>query len=243
MTTETLAPDTTAIERQLSLAYRIWQDAQGERLRLEGRLRSANLCKFCGGKKLPKEDHDCSRCVKGSPCYHCDGSGEAPIQIPAAALASLGLSLPALQQAEKDTCARLVGLFRQHPLRAAIADCDGIGEELGAQLIGMVGNFGRFRNPAKLWAYLGLGVTNGERQRRRKGEQANFKPEGQVWAFKVGEQFWHWGKNGRYGAMYAERLVLEEAKRPEGAKKRAARYTVKQMLKHLWCVANGAEER
>ena len=241
--TQQVAERSTVVERQLSLAYRIWQDVQAERLRLEGRLRSANLCKFCGGKKVPKKDHECARCLQDGPCYHCEGSGDDPMQIPPEALASLGLSLPALQQAEKDSCGRLVRLFRQHPLRPVIDQCDGIGEELGAQLIGMVGNFGRFRNPAKLWAYLGLGVVDGERQRRRKGEQMNFKPEGQVWAFKVGEQFWHWGKNGRYGAMYAERLLLEEAKRPEGAKKRAARYTVKQMLKHLWCVANGAEER
>lgn len=231
------------LERQLSLAYRMWIAIQRERLRAEGRLRSANFCKFCGGKKQPKDDHECAICVKGSPCSHCEGTGNDPIQIPAEALEAYGVSIAHLQDAEDTSRKRLVKLFRQHPLRPMIDECDGIGEELGAQLIGMIGNFARFRNPAKLWAYLGLGVVDGERQRRRKGEQSNFKPEGQVWAFKVGEQFWHWGKNGHYGEMYRERLVMEEEKRTEGAKKRAARYTVKQMLKHLWCVANGAEER
>lgn len=229
--------------RQLRLAYRIWLAIQRERLRAEGRLRSANLCKFCGGKKLPKDDHECPDCTKGSHCFHCEGSGLDPIQIPAEALENLGVSIIQLQAAEDSSRKHLIKLFRQHPLRPVVGECDGMGEELGAQLIGMVGDFGRFRNPAKLWAYLGLGVVDGERQRRRKGEQANFKPEGQVWAFKVGEQFWHWGKNGHYGDMYRERLLMEEEKRAEGAKKRAARYTVKQMLKRLWCAANGAEER
>jgi Transposase IS116/IS110/IS902 family len=233
----------TVVERQLNLAYRSWLAVQRERIRAENRLRAANLCRFCGGKKLPKKDHECSFCIKDNPCYHCDGSGLDPIQIPAEALEGYGVSIATLRSAEDFDRQRLVKLFRQHPLRPVIDECDGIGEELGAQLVGMIGNFGRFRNPSKLWAYLGLGVKDGERQKRRKGEQANFKPEGQVWAFKVGEQFWHWGKNGRYGAMYGERLVLEEVKKPEGAKKRAARYTVKQMLKHLWCVANGADER
>lgn len=242
----TVRVDEQQVARQLSLAYRLWQDVQRERLRAEGRLRSANFCKFCGGKKKPKSDHECRLCVEGELCSHCDGSGLDPIQIPGEALELIGLSLVSLKSAEEEARKRLVKLFRQHPMRPIVAGCDGLGEELGAQLIGMVGDFGRFRNPQKLWAYLGLGVgADGKFQRRHRGEQANFKPEGQVWAYKVGEQFWHWGKNGEYGAVYSKRLTREEEKGMEGphAHRMAARYTVKMILKRLWCVANGAEER
>src|SRR3972149_3102368 len=99
------------VRRQISLAYRLFEDVQRERLRTEGRLRSANLCRFCGGKKVVKKDHLCPNCQEGQPCSHCDGTGLDPVQIPAEALATLGLSLPALQSAEDQARQRLVRLF------------------------------------------------------------------------------------------------------------------------------------
>ncbi len=237
--------DSGQLARQMQLAHRMWSGLQRERVRVENRLRSANLCQFCGGKKKPKKDHgDCAIC--DGACGHCEGSGQAPIQIPESALKPLGISIEHLRKAEDETSQHLVRLLRHHPLHSTFAEWAGLGEVLSAQLIGMIGTFERFRKPAKLWAYLGLGVgPDGKYQRRHRGEQTNFKPEGQVWAYKVGEQFWHWGKNGHFGQVYRERLVLEEEKGVEGphAHRMAARYTVKMILKRLWCVAVGAEER
>lgn len=221
----------------------MFQDVQTLRLMAEGRIRSANKCAVCGGKKTPKDNHECTEgtCTP-KQCAHCDGTGDHAEQMPEAFLLMLGVNLDHLRDAEKAMGRTMAKLYRKHPYYDVIKECDGIGDVLGAQLIGMVQDFNRFQNPSRLQSYLGLKVgEDGKAVRLQKGVQATFRPEGKVWAYKVADQLIHWGKKGRYGDLFRQRAEFEIEKEEKGAKRRAARWTVKRMLRDVWCKTTGHE--
>jgi hypothetical protein len=107
-----------------------------------------------------------------------------------------------------------------------------------------------FDTAAKLWAYAGLAVIDGHRQKLEKGKQATFSPLLQVLAWKIGESFVKTGAS--YKALYDDykkRLRLRQPDRPgegDNAEKQGGkwsdghlhamskRYVAKMLLKDCW---------
>jgi hypothetical protein len=65
---------------------------------------------------------------------------------------------------------QLEHLAAQHPLGPWVKSTRGVGLASFARLMGITGSLDRFLNPAKLWKFLGLAVTDGRAPTRRKGE-------------------------------------------------------------------------
>lgn len=74
-----------------------------------------------------------------------------------------------LEEAEdslvEDMRAALIG----HPALPWLNQIKGIGPTLGAKLLGLIGDIGKFETVSKLWRFAGFAVMNGERERPTKG--------------------------------------------------------------------------
>ena len=121
----------------------------------------------------------------------------------------------------------------------------GIGPLLGGYLMSFVGDPERFATISKLWAYAGLGVTDGEATTYKKhGKGSNIRLKTVCW--KLGEAFVK--TDGGYRKVYEEFRKEDEERHPEKIKDdkgktrynpghfyiRAKRKTVKLFLAHLW---------
>jgi hypothetical protein len=112
----------------------------------------------------------------------------------------------------------------------------------------------RFPNPSAFWKRMGLAVIDGERQRRIAGSTPErrrqaivhgYSPTRRSLMFVISEALLKQNK-GVYRQLYDERKAVELAKVPAEAKgrkgwahRRALRYMVKRLLRHLWCVWQG----
>lgn len=177
---------------------------------------------------------------------------------------TFGASLPALDVVQQSLAAveheaelELKRAWRKHPLRAWAKDYPGVGEKLIARLIADIGDPGERPNPAKLWAYCGLGDPTRKRKSGMTQEEA-FKlgnPHAKKICWLIGESFVKVNTGPgreRYDearAKYAERLHETSCVRcgPSGnpalpgspwslkhQHEAAKRYAVKQFLKDLW---------
>lgn len=86
-------------------------------------------------------------------------------------LLALSQSLIAL---EKQCAGELKRAMREHPLGAWVDATIGVGEQQAARLLAAIGDPADRPNVAKLWAYCGLHVIDGQRPQRRKGQKANW---------------------------------------------------------------------
>jgi len=183
---------------------------------------------------------------------------------------ALPLVQDSLKAIEHEAELELKRIWRKHPLRAWANDYPGVGEKLIARLIAEIGDPGERPNPAKLWAYCGLGDPARKRKAGMTQEEA-FKlgnPKAKKVCWLIGESFVKVNKGpGRecYDAArlkYADRVHEKVCVRCGPAGKpalpgspwslkhqheAAKRYAVKQFLKELWIAsrqdANGTQTR
>jgi len=175
-----------------------------------------------------------------------------------------GASLPALDIVQDHLAAveheaelELKRAWRKHPLRQWATDYPGVGEKLIARLIAETGDPGERPNPAKLWAYCGLGDPARKRKAGMTQEEA-FKlgnPKAKKICWLIGESFVKVNRGpGREHydaarAKYADRVHDGPCIRcgPSGKPalpgspwslkhqhEAAKRYAVKMFLKDLW---------
>ncbi len=136
----------------------------------------------------------------------------------------------------------------------------GLGDTLAVQLIAHIQPIRDFENVAKLWAYAGYKVVDGEAERRQRGKQSRWNPDLKLVCYQLGDCFVKAG--GPYRELYDRYKARDRAVHPEPVPKvdtkgqpvkdrdgkawklytpghmhkRAMRYAVKLFLSHLWQV-------
>lgn len=93
-------------------------------------------------------------------------------------------------------------LVKHHPLYPWVQQAKGISPRTFALLFGITDDLYRFDTVAKLWAYLGLHVVNGESPRRKKGQKSNWNTDGRTRAYLIAEAIVKVGGGGKYRAAY-----------------------------------------
>lgn len=109
-----------------------------------------------------------------------------------------------------------------------------------AQIVGEAGDLSNYANPAKLWKRMGLGLVNGERQRKctdaEKAAAHGYSPRRRSIMFVIGDSLLK--KQNAYRELYLARKEYEQTKVPDGTKmlwhRRAQRYVEKRLLRDLW---------
>lgn len=232
----------------LSRTYKHYQQAEQ---RLGNQIFAINRIGQRGDQTL-KGTH-----VVGVAAADAEGADPAERDIhpePVGPFSILTLNLRDLQkQAErlKNAVKRdLEKLAKQLPVYAWI-DCPerrGIGALSLALLVGAIGDLSNYSNPAKVWTRMGVGLRDGERQRRVAGRdkesiakaiRMGYSPTRRALMHVVGECLIKQnGADGPYKTLYNTRKVYEAEKAPELPKiahhKRAMRYMEKRLLKDLW---------
>lgn len=94
------------------------------------------------------------------------------------------------------------------------AGVSGFGALSLAKIIGECGDLGNYANPAKLWKRMGLGLVNGERQRRAcdpaLAREMGYSPRRRAVMFVIGDCLIK--QQSAYRAVYLERLAFEHQK-------------------------------
>lgn len=139
---------------------------------------------------------------------------------------------------EHEVQLQLTRLARQHPMAPWIKQAKGIGLPGFAGLLGVTGPLDRFPNPAKLWAYVGMGVVDGQAPKKVRGEKLHYSPQGRVLCHQLGDAIVKVGGDGPYRAAYDTKKAHYQETHPEwtdGHRHNAAmRYAVKELLKDMW---------
>lgn len=87
--------------------------------------------------------------------------------------------------------------------------------EKGLYLVPVPRGIGAFDTVSKYWKWWGLGVTNGEGDKRRRGQTLNYNPKMKTLAWKIGKQFVMQGE--RYKMHYKlEKMKLTAVRLPLG---------------------------
>lgn len=157
--------------------------------------------------------------------------------------------------------------IRKSPFAAWVKRSKGIGEKQAARLISVLGDpywndlHDRPRTVSELWAYCGYAVNNGEAQRRRKGERANWSAKAKSRAFLMAQSCVK-ATGGEYRALYdaarehyTDAVHASDCVRCGPAGKpalagtplsaghqhaRALRIVAKEILKDIWIEARAA---
>jgi hypothetical protein len=116
-----------------------------------------------------------------------------------------------------------------------------------AQIIASAGApLSEYGNPTRLWKRMGLGIVNGQIQRKTTDKELakafGYQPGRRAVMHVVGDNLVK--ANGQYAELYRERKALEQQKAPKLTKmhlhRRALRYIEKCLLKELWQQWNAA---
>lgn len=132
--------------------------------------------------------------------------------------------LPALEETEEALAHKIERLMRHHPIAPWVQQPSGVGLFRVGLLLGLTGPLDQFPNPAKLWKYVGMHVTDGHAARRERGVRFTktdaeagvvgtaYSPDGRALAFNIGAGIVRMG-HGPYRAVYdvkkAEYLLRE----------------------------------
>jgi len=178
--------------------------------------------------------------------------------------------MDSLKALEKSITSQLEKRMKAHPLGSWVKQQKGLGLKTVARLLAAVKDpywaeihekqgtehvlvESRPRTVSELWAYCGYSVVNGEGQRRRKGQQANWSSDAKMRAWNIVQPIIKNG--GPYRAIYDDaRLKYMDATTGEGEPltlahqhNRAVRAVAKAILKDLWIQAReyhqGAESQ
>jgi hypothetical protein len=146
-----------------------------------------------------------------------------------------------LKAAQRQCEKRLTKLVQQHPVWHDFAEpiC-GFGAIGLGQIIGEAGDLSNYANPAKLWKRFGVGLVNGERQRKsldkEKALAFGYNPRRRSVLHVIGDSLIK--KQNPYRELYLQRKEYEKAKAtqlaPMAHHLRALRYVEKRLLRDLW---------
>ena len=129
-------------------------------------------------------------------------------------------------------------LIKQPVYTQWLGNVKGIGPSLGAGIIALIGDVGKYDSISNLWAYSGYSVINGAAQKKTKGQLANWNGKIRTLMYLVVTQFIK-ANTVPYRGIYDD----EKAKQiTNGIKKghahaRAMRKTAKIFLQHYWVEA------
>lgn len=147
-----------------------------------------------------------------------------------------------LKRAQGDIDDHMQPLIVDHPCWTEFSlHVKGVGTHLLALVMGLIRDIEPFTNVSKLWWLCGLAVRDGKALAPIKGERLTYDARlKSVLLGRVGSQLL---KNADPFSrmLYDEFRPKEEAKRPEGAHRRAIRKVVKLWVACLWDVWRRAE--
>lgn len=151
----------------------------------------------------------------------------------------LGLHLKAIANSRLTVEKNLIREAKKLPVWTWVEQVNGAGALTLGNIIGETGDLGLYGNPAKVWKRMGLGLVDGERQRRVKdaeqAERHGYNPRRRALMHVVGTNFLR-ARTGPYRTLYDERKDYELARgiTKGHAHNRALRYIEKRFLRDLW---------
>ncbi len=104
----------------------------------------------------------------------------------------------------------------------------GLGPQLSAQLVSLI-DITIPDTVSALWKYCGYGVTDGQADRRRKGEKISFNPKAKVVCYKISSSFIKTGSP--YRREYDRIKLFYEANRDEWTKIHIHNASLRKMVK------------
>ena len=141
------------------------------------------------------------------------------------------------QALEDEVTGMIAVTIRDHELWPWMQAVKGIGPGLAGAMLAPI-DIERATTISALWKYAGQGVTNGERDRRRKGEKLSYNAGLKKTCYLVATSFMRSGSP--YRREYDEAKVYYERQRldwtPGHRDMAAKRKMVKLFLSHLWTV-------
>ena len=145
--------------------------------------------------------------------------------------------LRSLEAVEHAVELHLTRLARKHPMAQWVVQAPGIGLPGFAKLMGITGSLDRFPNVAKLWAYLGMHVVDGQAPQRHKGQKVNWSPQGRVLCHQLAKAIVRVNR-GPYREAYDRKKLDYELNRPGWTQahcdEAAMRYAIKALLRDMW---------
>lgn len=140
-----------------------------------------------------------------------------------------------LRDMEKQLIKAAMGELKYHPAWPWLKKVKGLGPTLAVQLLGYIGDIGRFDTVSKLWRYSGLACIDGVAERPRKGEPLHYKPSLKSLMYNIGTSFLK--SRSPYRKIYDEARARYE-QREDWTKMHvhlaAMRKMEKIFLAHLW---------
>jgi hypothetical protein len=136
---------------------------------------------------------------------------------------------------------RLIQLAKQLPVWPWTETLRGLGALGLAQIIGETGDLSGYATPAKVWKRMGVGLVNGERQRKHVDQELallhGYNPKRRSVLWNVGCSLIK-QNDGKYRQLYDECKAKQTELHPDLTKlhlhRRAQRRMEKQLLKDLW---------
>lgn len=114
-----------------------------------------------------------------------------------------------IKASEVDAIKALEQAMKQHPLGGWVVNTNGIGLKTSARFLASIGDFDRFPNVAKLWAYCGYHVIDGQAPKRTKGQKSNWSTKAKMRAYLMAESCIK-SKNSPYRKVYDEARTKHE---------------------------------
>lgn len=178
--------------------------------------------------------------AEGDPSAY--GAHESHVSLAALSMLHLEESRLSLHKHRAAFEHRLEKLAKQLPIWDVwAAGVRGFGAMGLAQIIGECGDLRDYPNPAKIWKRMGLGVIEGERQRRVAGAAAiehGYVPRRRAIMWNIGNALIKGNRDGEYRTYYLAEKERQRAKLPDAPQAhvhhRAQRHMEKRLLKHLW---------
>lgn len=131
----------------------------------------------------------------------------------------------------------IIQLVKDHPAYPYLIELRGIGPLLAAKLLALI-DIERASHVSSLWKYAGYGVTDGERDRPKKGEVLPYNKRLKVTCHLIATSFLKC--NSPYRAIYDDSRQYYAANRPDWTPLHqhhaALRRMTKRFLSHLWIV-------
>jgi hypothetical protein len=177
--------------------------------------------------------------------------GTAPVNIQSA-VAPMLVAMDSIRKYEKAQEKALCSVAKGLPAYVLewIEGVKGFGRLGLCIVLGETGDLANYSGPAKVWKRMGMGLVDGERQRKHsnkeKAEAAGYNPRRRSVMFVFGECLIKLNKD-YYRDVYLLEKAKQETAHPELSKmhrhRRAKRFMEKRLLRQLWRVWNREPEQ
>lgn len=186
--------------------------------------------------------------------------GDYPnVQVAMSAMMPLIEARGQLEKSRKAVEKRLVELAKKLPAHSFVDETPGMGSLGFAGIVGEAGYIGSYRNRSCFQKRMGLAVINGERQRKKSGDEAfdhGYNPSRRAVVWTIGDSLFKAQSSrgdkpaGKYREIYDKRKAYEIEKNPELRAgihhSKAKRYMESKLLRDLyyhWRAAEGLGQR